>query len=74
MVTRILLPALLLAALAGCVSPEELRQADEAQCAGYGFQSGTPDFAACLQRESLARRYPPPPVWGPPSLWWPYWR
>jgi hypothetical protein len=42
--------------LSGCVSPEQLRQRDEAACASYGFQPGTPDFAACLQREALARR------------------
>ena len=43
-------------ALAGsCVSPEELRREDEARCAGYGFQTGTFDFANCLQRENLAR-------------------
>ncbi len=64
---------MLLAALAGCISPEDLRRADEAQCTGYGFQPGTPDFAACLQRESLARRYAPPDWWGPPPPW-SYWR
>lgn len=54
-------------ALAGsCVSPEELRREDEARCAGYGFQTGTPEFANCLQRENLARLYaasPPAPYW-----------
>jgi hypothetical protein len=61
-----LLVALLLG-LAACVSPEELRQQDEAACLSYGFQRGTPDFAACLQRESLARRYGAPEPWyGPP--------
>jgi hypothetical protein len=43
--------------VAGCASPEELRRRDEAACASYGFQPGTPDFSACLQRESIARRY-----------------
>ncbi len=72
---RILVPVLLIvASLAGCVSAEDVRRADEAQCAGYGFQPGTPDFAACLQRENLARRYPPPEFWGPPPPWGPYWR
>ncbi len=65
---------LLLAALfsvAACVSPEELRQQDEAACLSYGFQRGTPDFAACLQRESLARRYGEPEPWyGPPFGWY----
>ena len=42
--------------LAGCVSSEELRREDEAQCASYGFVPQTPDFATCLQRESMARR------------------
>jgi len=60
-------------ALAGsCVSPEELRREDEARCVGYGFQTGTPEFANCLQRENLARVYaapPPAPYWG----YWGYW-
>ncbi|HUK60111.1 MAG TPA: hypothetical protein VLV50_12845 [Stellaceae bacterium] len=43
-------------ALSGCATPEEVRQRDEAACSSYGFQPGTPDFAACLQREDLARR------------------
>lgn len=42
--------------LAGCASPAELRQRDEAACRGYGFVPGTPAFAACLQRENLARQ------------------
>ncbi len=55
-------PALALASsllfgLAACASPEELRRQDEAACASYGFKPGTPEFAACLQRESIARRY-----------------
>jgi hypothetical protein len=53
-------------ALAGCISPEELRQRDEAACLGYGFKQGTSDFAACLQRESLARRY----AYGPTAFGW----
>jgi hypothetical protein len=52
----VLLGAALLA-LAGCMSPEELRAHDEASCRGYGFHEGTNDFAACLQREQLARDY-----------------
>ena len=56
-------------ALACCVSLEELRREDEARCAGYGFQPGTDAFAACLQRENLARLYLTPP----PSLYWGYW-
>src|SRR5215831_21324480 len=57
-------------ALAGsCASPEELRREDEARCAGYGFQTGTPEFANCLQRENLARLYATPPA----SPYWGYW-
>jgi hypothetical protein len=63
----------LVALLAGCVSPEELRAHDEAVCAGYGFRLGTDDFATCLQRESLARRYASPPVYYWPN-WTPPWR
>jgi len=61
--------------LAGCVSPEEQRAQDNATCASFGFVAGTPDFATCLQRESLARRYPPAgpifwdPVWLPRGGW-----
>jgi len=58
-------------ALAGCVTPEELRAADEAACRSYGFQPSTPDFAACLQRESLARRYETPPGWYGPGWYGP---
>jgi hypothetical protein len=69
---------LALASLAACVSPEELRREDEAACMSFGFQPGTNEFAACLQRESLARRYQLTPQyqpWGPPwgSPWGPYW-
>jgi hypothetical protein len=64
-----ILCAAALLALAGCVSADDLRAADEARCDGYGFQRSTPDFASCLQRESLARRYelystPVTPWWG----------
>jgi hypothetical protein len=60
-----------LALAASCVSPEELRRADEAACTGYGFKPGTNDFPNCLQRESLARRYAIPPA--PPPPYWTYW-
>lgn len=73
---RAALAAVMLLGLAACVSPEELRQQDEAACLSYGFQRGTPDFAACLQRESLARRYGAPEPWlGPPygSYYGPGW-
>jgi len=74
--TPLALAALIVLGLSGCGTAEDLRRMDEARCQSYGFQAGTPDFAACLQRESLARRYPPP-YWGP-GLWPgyppPYWR
>jgi hypothetical protein len=56
--------------LTACASPEELRAADEAACASYGFQPNTPDFAACLQRESLARQYAPTPAAGYGPGWY----
>lgn len=49
--------SLLLFGVTACASPEELRRQDAAACASYGFQPGTPEFAACVQRESIARRY-----------------
>ena len=42
-------------ALAACASQAELRQADVGACQSYGFIPGTGDFAACMQREQLAR-------------------
>jgi hypothetical protein len=67
-------------ALSGCVSEAELRAQDEAQCASYGFERGTPAFAGCIQQETLARRYilnsydagPPGygPFWGPGLPYW----
>jgi hypothetical protein len=56
-VARVVICALTLLSLCACVSAQELRAQDEAACASYGFQPGTPDFAGCLQRESLARNY-----------------
>jgi hypothetical protein len=49
--------ALSLLCLSACASAAELRARDEAACASYGFQPGTPDFGRCLQQESLARNY-----------------
>jgi hypothetical protein len=43
-------------ALAGCAPSQTLRQDDEAACKNDGLQPETPQFAACLQREELARR------------------
>ena len=66
-----------LLALAGCVSEAELRAQDEAQCASYGFERGTPAFAGCIQQETLARRYilnsydaGYGPFWGPGQPFW----
>ncbi|HEV2546002.1 MAG TPA: hypothetical protein VGU20_01565 [Stellaceae bacterium] len=55
-ITTIVIAALS-ALTGGCVSEAELRAQDEAQCASYGFERGTPAFAGCLQQETLARRY-----------------
>jgi hypothetical protein len=55
---------LALVGLCSCASPEELRAQDEAACTGYGFQPRTPQFAECLQRESLARSYGTAPAVG----------
>ncbi len=76
MVIRLALVLSVLIGLAACVSPEELRRADEATCTSFGFKPGTPEFATCLQRESLARRYGSVgPGWGPwgPWGWGPGW-
>lgn len=47
-----LLAAAVVAGLAGCVSPEEQMardtEASKVQCAAYGLQPGTRDFAQCL--------------------------
>ena len=53
---------IMLAGLMACASPEEIRAGDEAACRSDGFQPDTPDFAACLQRQSLARQYSAPPA------------
>jgi hypothetical protein len=53
--------------LAGCVSEAEMRRWDEAQCVSYGFKPGTTEFAGCLQREVLARRYG---YEYPPTFYW----
>ena len=70
---------LMLVGLTACASPEEIRAGDEAACTSYGFQPNTPDFAACLQRQSQARQYTPPPMaqygpaWSGPGWWGPGW-
>lgn len=52
--TAIVLTAGLLA-LAGCVSPEEQRAADQQTCAGYGFAPGTDAFAHCMMSTAQQR-------------------
>ncbi|OQM73708.1 hypothetical protein [Manganibacter manganicus] len=42
--------------LSGCVTAEEQRAADEAQCRSYGFRHNNDAFATCLQRLDLERR------------------
>ena len=54
--------AIILAGLTACASPEEIRAGDEAACTSDGFQPNTPDFAACMQRQSLARQSSGPPL------------
>ena len=66
--------AVLFMTLTGCTTAEELRQKDEAACVGYGFQRGTAEFAICLQRESIGRRYSYQSYWmrGYYSPYWTY--
>jgi hypothetical protein len=47
---------LLATLLAGCLTSEEQRAADEAKCRSYGFTKKNDAFAECLQRIDLARR------------------
>jgi hypothetical protein len=42
--------------LAGCMTAEERRAADEGRCRSYGFRPNTDAFAECLQRLDLFRR------------------
>jgi hypothetical protein len=56
--------ALSIFSLFACASAAELRARDEAACASYGFQPGTPDFGRCLQQENLARNYGAAPQLG----------
>jgi hypothetical protein len=52
-----LLAGLLSGSLVACTTPQGLQQQAEVACMSYGFQPQTPEFATCLQRENLARRY-----------------
>jgi len=49
--------AVLASVISGCVTPQDVHQANERQCLSYGFRQATNDFAQCMQRESLAERY-----------------
>ena len=53
----VLMSAISLSVLAGCVSAAEIRARDASVCGNYGFHEGTSEFAACLQRENLARQF-----------------
>jgi len=46
----------LLLLLAGCVTAEEQRAADEQKCRSYGFARRNDAFAECMQRLDMARR------------------
>jgi hypothetical protein len=63
--TRVIELMTVMAALSGCMSPEELRTEYEATCRSYGFQPGTAEIADCIERESAARRYVPSDQWPP---------
>ena len=53
----VMLPCLVLAVLlAGCVTPEQQRAADEERCRSYGFMKRNDAFAECMQRLDLDRR------------------
>jgi hypothetical protein len=51
------LPVLALTALlAGCMTSEQQRAADEERCRSYGFKKRNDAFAECMQRIDLDRR------------------
>jgi hypothetical protein len=68
--TFAVIASVMLLALAGCATAQEMQQRDAKACNGYGFKSGTPDFDHCLQNESLARRYELGPDWSPTFHRW----
>jgi hypothetical protein len=52
-----LMPVLALSVLlAGCMTPEQQRAADEERCRGYGFKKRNDAFAECMQRIDIERR------------------
>jgi len=72
---RIPFMIILAALLAGCVTPEQQRFADEEKCRSYGFTRKNDAFAECLQRIELDRRaasrytaIPDPWLYGPPRV------
>jgi hypothetical protein len=38
--------------LAGCLSPQQIRQQQAETCAGYGFKPGTNQFAQCMMAQA----------------------
>jgi len=42
--------------LAGCITPEQQKTADEERCRSYGFKHRNDAFAECMQRLDLDRR------------------
>jgi hypothetical protein len=51
------LPVLALTVLlAGCMTAEQQRAADEERCRSYGFKKRNDAFAECMQRLDLDRR------------------
>lgn len=51
------LPALALTVLlAGCMTAEQRKAADEERCRSYGFKQRNDAFAQCMQRIDMARR------------------
>ncbi len=46
----------LTAALSGCNSAEDQRKLDVQTCTGYGFQSGSNEFANCMMQSAQTRQ------------------
>ena len=54
---RWILPVVALTVLlAGCMTAEQQRAADEERCRAYGFKKRNDAFAECMQRLDLDRR------------------
>ncbi|AGT07229.1 hypothetical protein [Paracoccus aminophilus] len=47
---------LVVLALAACESPQQSMSRYAATCAAYGFKNGTPEKAACMQKEASEAR------------------